>query len=189
MTTCNILWCSCINPTISVYEQLHGKKFDWNAPPLAHLAHMLPFILLPSHTPHGGHVELMQVQKLLWCYNYHSIFLRTVDTLHQLTKRNTKHVSLPDDTTLPWLILKGELGAPYLVPTSTNPMALCVACLQLWLHIGTNGTIPRPLLHHCHKHPTREHHFCWHNHTLHPSLQTTPCCPQAQHRHYCQPSY
>jgi hypothetical protein len=33
--TCNLLRRSRINPEISAYEQLHGKKFDWNAHPMA----------------------------------------------------------------------------------------------------------------------------------------------------------
>ena len=33
--TCNILRRSRLNPELSAYEQLHGKKYDWNAHPLA----------------------------------------------------------------------------------------------------------------------------------------------------------
>ena len=33
--TCNILRRSRINPTVSAYEQFHGRKYDWNAHPLA----------------------------------------------------------------------------------------------------------------------------------------------------------
>ena len=33
--TCNILRRSRLNPDISAYEQLHGRKYDWNAHPLA----------------------------------------------------------------------------------------------------------------------------------------------------------
>ena len=54
--TCNILRRSCINPTISAYEQLHGCKYDWNAHPLPPppLAPERSSTYLQPYKHHGG---------------------------------------------------------------------------------------------------------------------------------------
>ncbi|KAL7426973.1 hypothetical protein ACHAXH_000515 [Discostella pseudostelligera] len=139
--TCNILRRSRLNPEISVYEQLHGHKYDWNAHPLAPpgtraIIHSST-LTRTSWGPRG--IDAWYCGPALdhyRCNHFYStsprsrknfydalrkrLFTSIILAIRKVTTAPPKTPPTYDPATLPWSSSK---GAPAPHTTSTNPTA------------------------------------------------------------------